>query len=230
MTTAAIDNQLLAAIKPVEYANLSAHLEPVTLAFGDVLFETGDTIRAVYFPTTSLVSLLTLVDSHSALEVGMVGCEGMVGTALALGVNKSPVRAMVQGAGTAMRMKAAPFLQAFHQGLSMQRNVHLYIHALTTQIAQTAACNRFHVIEARLARWLLMTRDRVGSNHFRLTHEFLGNMLGVRRVGVTSAASALKKRLLIDYRRGDIEILDGPGLESAACSCYGAGLGHQGKQ
>ena len=215
-----IPNKLLAALSRAEYQRLSPHLEPVTLEFGEVLYEPGDTIRHVYFPNDSLVSLLTVVDRHLALEVGMVGREGMVGVAFALGIGVSPVRAMVQGAGTAMRMKTAPFLKEFKSSVSLQRQVHLYTHEFMAQVAQTAACNRFHVVEARLARWLLMTRDRVCSNEFRLTHDFLGHMLGVRRVGVTKAAHALKERRLIEYSRGNITIINGRGLEAASCSCY----------
>jgi len=215
-----IANRLLAALPRAEYRRLSDQLEPVALTFGQVLYEPGDRIRYVYFPNDSLVSLLTVVDAHSALEVGMVGPEGVVGTALALGVTVSPVRAVVQGTGTAMRMPAAPFLKGFRQALALQRGVHLYIHALSMQVARTAACNRFHSIDERLARWLLMTRDRVGSVHFHLTHEFLSDMLGVRREGVTAAAHGLKLRKLIDYSRGNIEIISGRRLEAAACSCY----------
>lgn len=190
------------------------------LTFGEVLYEPGDLIKHIYFPNDSLVSLLTLVDRHLALEVGMVGREGMVGIAFALGIDVSPVRALVQGTGTAMRIKAALFRKEFRQNPPLQREVHLYTNALMSQIAQTAACNRFHVVEARLARWLLMSRDRVSSDHFDLTHEFLANMLGVRRVGVTKAAHALKQRKLIDYSRGNITIVNGRGLEAASCSCY----------
>ena len=160
------------------------------------------------------------MDRHHALEVGLVGYEGMVGIGVALGISESPVRALVQGSGTALRMKTAPFRKEFKQSLTLQREVHLYVHALMAQVAQTAACNRFHVVEARLARWLLMTRDRVCSDEFRLTHEFLGHMLGVRRVGVTKAARALKLRKLIDYSRGNIVITNRRGLEAASCSCY----------
>jgi CRP-like cAMP-binding protein len=215
-----IANRLLAALPRVEYLRIVAHLEPVTLAFGEVLYEPGDSIRHVYFPDDSLVSLLTVVDRRLALEVGMVGCEGMVGLGVALGARVSPLRAMVQGAGTAMRMKAAPFLGELREGRALEKEVLLYTHALMAQVAQTAACNRFHVVEARLARWLMMTRDRVGSDQFRLTHEFLGHMLGVRRVGVTTAAQALKRRKLIAYSRGNIDIINGRGLKAASCSCY----------
>jgi CRP-like cAMP-binding protein len=215
-----VANRLLAALPRAEYRRLLANLEPVTLAFGEILYEPGDAIRHVYFPNDALVSLLTLADRQLALEVGMVGREGMVGVAFALGIALSPGRALVQGGGTAMRMKAAPFRKELRQSLPLQRGVLLYTHELLVQVAQTAACNRFHVVEARLARWLLMTRDRVGSDHFRLTQEFIGHMLGVRRVGVTNAAHALKQRKLIDYSRGNIEIINGPGLEAAACACY----------
>ena len=213
-------NSLLAALSRKQYLRLLAGLEPVTLAFGEVLYEPGQRIRHIYFPNDSLVSLLTLVDGHLALEVGLVGREGMVGVPVALGVNVSPVRALVQGAGTAMRMESGRFRREFRHSLPLQRELHRYTHALMAQITQTAACNRFHVVEARLARWLLMTRDRVRSDQFRLTQEFLAHMLGVRRVGVTEAAGALQQRKLIRYRRGNISILDQEGLEAASCRCY----------
>jgi CRP-like cAMP-binding protein len=215
-----IDNALLAALPRAEYRHLAALLEPVTLTFGDVLYEQDEAITHVYFPSDSLVSLLTLVDRHLALEVGLVGREGMVGVAYAMGIGSTPFRALVQGTGTAMRMKAPAFRRELNASPALQREVHLYAHALMAQVARTAACNRFHVVQERLARWLLMTRDRMRSDQFRLTHEFLANMLGVRRVGVTKAAHALRLRKLIAYSRGDITILNGRGLEAAACSCY----------
>jgi CRP-like cAMP-binding protein len=213
-------NSLLAALPPHACQRLLAGLEPVTLTFGKVLYEPGDPIRHVYFPNDSLVSLLTLADGHLALEVGMVGYEGMVGAPLSLGIDVSPVRALVQGSGTAMRMTAARFRKEFHRCPPLQRALYRYVHGLMTQITQTAACNRFHLVEARLARWLLMTRDRVRANQFRLTQEFLAHMLGVRRVGVTKAASALQRQNLISYSRGNITILDRNGLEAASCRCY----------
>ncbi len=219
---AAIDNILLAAVPRKEYRRMLDVLEPVTFTFGEVLYEPGDAIRHVYFPGVCLVSLLTLVDDHLALEVGMVGREGMVGIPLALGVDVSPIRALVQGAGVAMRMKSAPFLKELRQNLHLQQALYRYTHTLMAQVAQTAACNRFHMVEERLARWLLMTRDRVQSNDFQLTQEFLSHMLGVRRVGVTKAAGQLQKRDLIEYSRGNISIVDGQGLEAASCSCYQA--------
>jgi CRP-like cAMP-binding protein len=160
------------------------------------------------------------VEGHLALEVGLVGREGMVGFPLALGVDVSPVRALVQGAGPALKMSAARFRTELKRSPPLQRELNRYINAMIAQISQTAGCNRFHVVEARLARWLLMTRDRVGSGRFRMTHEFLSHMLGVRRVGVTEAATALQRRKLIEYSRGNIIILDDRGLEAACCSCY----------
>jgi CRP-like cAMP-binding protein len=217
---AAVSNLLLASLPKKAYRDLVPELVPSQLVFGDVLYEPDARMRDVYFPSDCLVSLLTVTDEHFALEVGMVGREGMVGTALALGVPLSPVRAMVQGGGSALRMSSGRFARALRHSPPLQDGVHRYIHALMNQISRTAACNRFHVVEARLARWLLMTRDRLGSSEFRMTQEFLAAMLGVRRVGVTGAASALQRRRLIGYSRGLIRILDGAGLEAASCSCY----------
>jgi CRP-like cAMP-binding protein len=216
----AIANSLLAALPRMEYQRLADGFEPVMLTFGEVLYEPRDPIRHVYFPGNSLVSLLTLVDGRLPLEIGMVGREGMLGTALVLGVCLSPVRALVQGAGSAMRMKSARFLKEFGHSVTLQRALYSYTHSLMAQVAQTAACNRFHVVQARLARWLLMTRDRVQSNDIHLTQEFLAYMLGVQRVGVTKAAGQLQKRKLIEYSRGKIRIVDRRGLEAASCSCY----------
>jgi len=215
-----VTNSLLASLPRKDYRRLLTGFEPVTLTFGEIIYEPGKPIRHVYFPNDSLVSLLTLADGHLALEVGMVGHEGMVGTPVPLGVNVSAVRALVQGSGTAMRMTSVRFRKEFQNCPPLQRALYRYIHVLMAQVTQTAACNRFHVVEARLARWLLMTRDRVRANQFRLTQEFLAHMLGVRRVGVTKAASALQQRKLIRYSRGEIHILDDKGLEAAACRCY----------
>ncbi len=217
---AAIQNLLLAALPRATYLKLLPGLTPVTLVFGDVLYEPGGPMRDVYFPGACLVSLLTKADGHLALEVGMVGREGVVGTPLALGIAASPVRALVQGAGPAQRMSKAGFLSALRSNPPLQRGVYGYIQALMGQITQTAVCNRFHVVEARLARWLLMTRDRVAAGEFRMTHDFLASMLGVRREGVTEAASAFQRKGLIEYSRGKIRILDHRGLEAVACSCY----------
>lgn len=220
-----IRNELLAELPRACYERLVPALVPVVLVFGDILYEPGKPMRDVFFPLNCLVSLLTLVEGHLALEVGMVGREGMVGVALALGITDSPMRALVQGGGPALRMGAARFGRELGRSPALRRGVNRYIHALMGQISQTAACNRFHTVEARLARWLLMTRDRMGSAQFRMTQDFLATMLGVRRVGVTESASALQNRKLIEYHRGSIHILDEPGLEAAACSCYSAPAG-----
>jgi len=214
-------NSVLAALPPGTYRALLSGLEPVTLAFGEVLYEPGEPIRDVYFPTGSLVSLLTLVEGRLALEVGLVGREGMVGVALALGIGVSPVRALVQGSGTALRMNAARFRKELQRSAPLQRELYRYTHSLMAQITQTAACNRFHRVPARLARWLLMTRDRVASDEFRFTQQFIALMLGVRRTGVTVAAGELQRRKLIRYSRGKITITDPRRLEAAACECYG---------
>ncbi len=215
-----IANSLLAALPRRDYQRVMAGLEPVTLTFGEILYQPGKPIRHVYFPCDSLVSLLTAVEGHMDLEIGLVGREGMLGIPAALGIKDSPVRALVQGTGTALRMTSAHFRSEYGKCVPFQSEVNRYIHERIVQITQTAACNRFHPVEARLARWLLMTRDRMGTNHFHHTHEILGNMLGVLRVAVTNAASALQRRKLISYSRGEINILDGNGLEAAACRCY----------
>jgi len=212
-------NRVLAAVPPKHYGRLN-ELEPVTLRFGQILYEAGGRISHVYFPLDSLISLLTAVDKRRTLEVGMVGNEGMTGMPFILGMGVSGVRALVQGGGRALRMTAAPFRIEFDANQPLRQALFRYTYALMAQISQTAACNRFHDAEARLARWLLMTRERVGSNEFPLTHEFLAHMLGLRREGVTEAASALKRRGLIDYRRGKIQILDLKGLKASACPCY----------
>ncbi len=213
-------NWVLDGIPTAQSARLRRQLEPVTLSFGQVLYEPGRRIRHVYFPLDSLISLLTVVDGRRSLEVGMVGREGMAGMPFVLGMGVSGVRALVQGAGAALRIAATPFRTEFDRNPSLQYALHRYTYALMAQISQTAACNRFHDAQARLARWLLMTRDRVGSSRFPLTQEFLAHMLGLRRVGVTEAAGEFKRRGLIAYSRGHITILDEARLGAAACSCY----------
>ncbi|MHB8812949.1 MAG: Crp/Fnr family transcriptional regulator [Steroidobacteraceae bacterium] len=213
-------NRLLAALPDKEYERLLDGLEPVTLTYGEVLDEPGDPMRYAYFPCDSLVSLLTVVEGRRALEVGLVGREGMIGSRLALGFTTSSVRALVQGTGTALRIESAHLLREYQRSPALRRALLRFTDSLMLQVTQNAACNRFHVVEARLARWLLMTRERVSSHEFHLTHEFLADMLGVRRVGVTVAASTLQRQQLIRYRRGVIKILDQEGLEASACSCY----------
>jgi CRP-like cAMP-binding protein len=215
-----VANRLLAALPRREYRRLLAGLESVRLTFGEILYEQREPIRHVYFPCDSLVSLLTPVDGHMALEVGLVGREGMLGIPLALGIYDSPVLAVVQGTGTALRMASSRFLSEHGRHGALHGALSLYIHERMVQVTQIAACNRFHLVEGRLARRLLMTRDRMGSNDFHITQEILGNMLGVLRVAVTRAASTLQRKKLIRYHRGNISILDGAGLEAASCRCY----------
>ena len=217
---APVANSLLAALPREDYQRLLGELEPVTLTSGEVLYEPGERIRHVYFPNDGQVSLLMVMADRKALEVGLVGREGMVGIPLVLGAEASPVRALVQGSGSALRMKSTSFHEAFERCPPLQHELYRYAYAKLIQARQTAACNRFHQVEARLARWLLMTCDRVRSDRFHLTHEFLADTLGIRRVGVTNAASALQRRKLISYHRGDIRILDRKGLKAAACACY----------
>lgn len=213
-------NRVLASIPPRESKRLKAHLEPTVLKFGQVLYEPGKPIRHVYFPVDCLISLLTAVDKRRTLEVGMVGSEGMAGMPFILGMGVSGVRAIVQGGGTALRMASAPFRVEFKRNLPLQEALYRYTYALMAQISQTAACNRFHDAEQRLSRWLLMTRDRVRSDGFLLTHEFLAHMLGLRREGVSEAANSLKQRQLIGYARGKIQIRDVKGLKASSCPCY----------
>jgi CRP-like cAMP-binding protein/PAS domain-containing protein len=213
-------NRLLADLPAKEYKRLLAGLELVKLRYGEVLYQPGEQMRYAYFPCDCLVSLLTVVEGHRALEVGLVGREGMVGFRLALGITTASVRSLVQSTGTAVRIKSDRFLRECHRSPALQRALLHFVNALMIQVTQTAACNRFHMVAARLARWLLMTRERLPSSEFHLTQEFLADMLGVRRAGVTKAASALQRRKLIRYRRGTITILDQKGLEASSCSCY----------
>jgi CRP-like cAMP-binding protein len=215
-------NRLLAVLPGSELRRLLADCETVELAFADVLYTPPQRLSHVYFPITSFISLVMPVDDSSSLEVGLIGNEGMFGTPIVLGVDVSPVRAVVQGAGSALRMGVAPFCRELARNQGLQREVDRYVFVQLSQLAQTAGCTRFHLVEARLARWLLMTQDRAHASTFHITQEFMAFMLGVRRVGVTRAAGSLQKRNLIRYSRGNITVLDRRGLKSASCGCYKA--------
>jgi CRP-like cAMP-binding protein len=214
-------NALLADMTEESRSGLMKHLTPAALTLGDVLYEPRAMIGFIYFPVDCLISLLSPQQGHLPLEVAVVGREGMVGLPLALGVHTSLVRAVVQGSGSALRMTA----QAFHDELPRQAalltDIHRYVHTLIAQLTQTAACNAFHPIEARCARWLLMARERMRSDELEVTQETLAQMLGVRRVGVTVAAGNLQRRGAIAYSRGRVVILDAGLLTAAACECYG---------
>jgi CRP-like cAMP-binding protein len=213
-------NRLLAMLPGKEYRRILPELKRTTLSFGEVLYEPGDRIRHVYFPNNSIVSLLSAVGDSSTLEVGMVGNEGMTGLPIFMGVDVSTTRALVQGSGSAMKMTSGAMRHEANRLGSLHRLLHRYSHSLLTQISQSSACNRFHTVDARLARWLLMTGDRLGEDQFRLTQDFMSNMLGVRREGVNKAAGALQAKKLIRYSRGNLAILNRTGLEAASCACY----------
>jgi CRP-like cAMP-binding protein len=213
-------NLLLAGLKDADRQRLTADHAPIDLTFSETLSQPGDRIRHVYFPIDSFVSLIAPGTGRAQLEIGLVGNEGMLGVPLLLGVSVSPLRALVQGAGRAWRVNTTTFLRELEANAGLRAALNRYLYVFLAQTLQTATCARFHPVEARLARWLLMTRDRAHSDQFHVTHEFLAYMLGVRRVGVTSAALALQRRKLIRYSRGNISVLDVQGLEAAACACY----------
>ncbi len=213
-------NRLLASLPADDLERLTSLIDTVMVEVGDVLYEPGQAIQYIYFPADSLISLLAVAEGRMTLEVGSVGREGMLGASVALGHDVAQVRAVVQRAGRAGRIDSADFCAEFSRTESLQRLLYRYTDALLAQAIQIAVCSRFHVLEARLARSLLITRDRLQSEKFHLTHEFLAHALGVRRVGVTKAASALQQQKLITYSRGNIEILDSAGLEAVSCRCY----------
>ncbi|KAF0101499.1 MAG: putative Crp/Fnr family transcriptional regulator [bacterium] len=213
-------NQLLAALPTAEFEPLASHLELVTLALGDLLYEPGGQLQHAYFPTSAIVSLHYVMEDGASSESAGVGNEGVVGISLFMGGNTTPSAAVVQTAGHAYRLDAR-FLKAefFRAGL-LQRVLLRYTQALMTQMAQTAACNRHHTVEQQLCRWLLLTLDRLPSNELVMTQEMIANMLGVRREGITEAAGKLQRAGFISYRRGHIAVLDRAGLETRVCECY----------
>jgi CRP-like cAMP-binding protein len=216
-------NRLLAKLPEKYRKRFIDECDTVDLEFEKIVAETGKRIAHVYFPLEGFISQITPTDG-SKLELGLVGNEGMFGLPLGLGVPTSNVRGMVQGGGAALRMSAAAFRRHLESNADMRKQIGLYTFVTISQLGQTVACNRFHVVEQRLARWLLMTADRAHSPTFAITHAFLAYMLGVRRVGVTVAALALQKHGLIRYSRGKIAVLDRKGLEAASCSCYRSDL------
>jgi CRP-like cAMP-binding protein len=217
---APVENHLIASLPRKDRLRLLALCEPVRLVLAEVLCEPGSPTRHVYFPTEGFISLVAQIDGTPALEVGMVGREGMLGAHLALGVVTAPLHALVQGAGAAWRIATPAFRAELARSVPLQRGLHRYLYVLMAQLAASAACLRFHQIGPRLARWLLMTQDRAHADRFHVTHEFLSYMLGVRRVGITAAAGLLQRGGLITYRRGELTVLDRSGLEAAACGCY----------
>lgn len=214
-------NWLLASLPADDWLRWSSQLEPVELELGTVLYESGREQLYVYFPTSAIVSLLYVTENGSSAEIAIVGLEGVVGIALFLGGETSPSRAVVQSAGQGFRLKAKVMKEEFSRSLPVMHLMLRYAQALIAQISQTAVCNRHHSVQQQLCRWLLMSIDRLPSNHLRMTQELISNMLGVRREGVTENANKLQKAGLIRYSRGHIEVLDRPGLELVVCECYG---------
>ena len=217
-------NRLIALLPAAERARLLSQCEPVQLALSQVLCERGDTTHHVYFPVDAFVSMVTELDDHPGMEVGMVGREGLLGVQLALGQPLAPLRALVQGPGSAWRLGAQHFADELQAGGSLRPLLDRYLYVRLAQLAASAACLRFHLIGPRLVRWLLMSQDRAHSDQFRVTHEFLAYMLGVRRVGVTVAAGLLQDAGLITYHRGEMTVCSRSGLEAASCSCYASDI------
>jgi CRP-like cAMP-binding protein len=213
-------NRLLAVLPAAERERLDLQLEPVSMALGEVVYESGSRLEYVYFPTTSIVSLLYVMADGASAEIAVVGNEGIVGVALFMGGETTPSRAIVQSAGSAYRLPGHAMKEEFVRGGAMQHLLLRYTQALLTQMAQTAVCNRHHSVDQQLCRWLLLSLDRLPSNKLTMTQELIANMLGVRREGVTEAAGKLQSAGLIQYSRGRITVVDRPGLEARACECY----------
>jgi len=215
-----LQNHLLAALPADQRARIVPALEFVTMTLGEVLYEPGIPMRYVFFPTTSIVSLLYVMEDGASAEIAVVGNEGIVGVSLFMGGETTPSRAVVQSAGHAYRMKGQVLKDEFERGDMLQRLLLRYTQALLTQMAQTAVCNRHHSLDQQLCRWLLLSLDRLPSNKLVMTQELIANMLGVRREGVTEAAGNLQKAGLIEYHRGHITVVDRAGLEARSCECY----------
>lgn len=213
-------NRLLNDLPRNEHERIRERCDMIVMEFGTVLCEPETPISHVYFPLTGFIALVEVVGNHQPLEMGLIGSEGMLGATMALGVFTVPLRAVVQGTGTALRMSAVDFDNELQNTPILLSTLGRYLYILMAQLAQTTACTCFHEVEARLARWLLMTHDRAHANHFHLTHKFLADMLGVQRSAVTIAAGTLQKRMLIHYTRGEINIINRKGLEAASCECY----------
>lgn len=213
-------NRLLAALSSKDRQLFLASCEPVELKLTDDLGQPGDHIDHAYFPTDSIISVGMPINEGAGLEVRLIGNEGMLGVPILLGVDVAPFRAVVQRAGPALRITVPSLINQLDQNPALQKILKRYLYVTISQLAQAAACVRFHVVEERLARLFLMTRDRAHSNEFHITHELLAQMLGVRRVGVTKAASSLHRKKLISYSRGDVRIHNIAGLEAASCECY----------
>jgi len=220
VTNNSLKNHLLAALPQAELARIEPSLEPVSLALGEVLYESGDRMTHVYFPTTAIISLLYIMQNGSTAEIGIAGNNGLVGIALFMGGETTSNRAVVQSGGDAVRMKAANVRTAFELGGVFQSVLLRYTQSLMTQISQTAVCNRLHSVEQQLCRWLLINHDQLQTDRLVMTHDLIANMLGVRRAGVSIAAHHLQEKGLIRYVRGTITILDRRGLELAVCECY----------
>ena len=219
-TDNALMNHLLAALPADEFETLKPNLERVSLALGEVIYESGEMLEYVFFPTTAIISLLYVMENGSTAEIGMTGNDGLVGVALFMGGSTTPNRAVVQSAGNAFRLRAKALRFEFHLSGVFQNVLLRYTQYLMTQISQTAVCNRLHSVEQQLCRWLLINHDLLQSNKLIMTHDLIANMLGVRREGVSIAAGHLQKMKLIKYVRGTITMLDRKGLETAACECY----------
>jgi len=213
-------NHLLAALPAPDYARLLPDLEPIAMPLGWVVYESGGHIGYVYFPTTSIVSLLYVIESGASAEIAIAGNEGLVGISLFMGGESTPSRAVVQSAGEGYRVRASVLKKEFALGGELQHLALRYTQALITQMAQTAVCNRHHTLDQQLCRWLLLSMDRLPGSELKMTQELIANMLGVRREGVTVAAGDLQAAGLIHYSRGHIIILDSAGLEQRVCECY----------